>query len=134
MYVFIYNIYIYMHIHDIIDKNIRRLKLSKLNLLEKDAEINQATKALKAMAHPLRLKILCALKNDELAVLEIVRVVGSSQSNVSQHIDILRTEQILESRREGNRILCKVKDNKILKLIANMRTVFCNVSCETSSK
>jgi ArsR family transcriptional regulator len=33
------------------------------------------------MAHPLRLKILCALKGDELPVLEIVKYVGSSQSN-----------------------------------------------------
>jgi ArsR family transcriptional regulator len=40
------------------------------------------------MAHPLRLKILCALKGNELPVLEIVKYVGSSQSNISQHIDI----------------------------------------------
>jgi ArsR family transcriptional regulator len=37
-----------------------------MKLLEKDEDINKATKALKAMAHPLRLKILCVLKSDEL--------------------------------------------------------------------
>jgi ArsR family transcriptional regulator len=52
--------------------------------------------------------------------------VGSSQSNISQHIDILRTKDIIESRRDGNRILCKVKDAKILKLVANMQAVFCS--------
>jgi ArsR family transcriptional regulator len=57
-----------------------------MKLLEKDEDINKATKALKAMAHPLRLKILCVLKSDELPVLEIVEQVGSSQSNISQHI------------------------------------------------
>jgi ArsR family transcriptional regulator len=81
-----------------------------MKLLEKDEDINKATKALKAMAHPLRLKILCALKSDELPVLEIVEQVGSSQSNISQHIDILRTKGIIESRRDGNKILCKVKN------------------------
>ncbi|HIF47117.1 helix-turn-helix transcriptional regulator [Candidatus Thioglobus sp.] len=100
--------------------------MSEMTLLEKDEDIEKATKALKAMAHPLRLKILCALKNDELPVLEIVKQVGSSQSNISQHIDILRTKDIIESRRDGNRILCKVKDVKILKLVENMQAVFCS--------
>ncbi|SMN11889.1 Transcriptional regulator, ArsR family [uncultured Candidatus Thioglobus sp.] len=100
--------------------------MSDMALLEKDEDIIKATKALKAMAHPLRLKILCALKNNELPVLEIVEQVGSSQSNISQHIDILRSKEIIESRRDGNRILCKVKDAKILKLVANMQAVFCS--------
>ena len=97
-----------------------------MTLLEKDEDIEKATKALKAMAHPLRLKILCALKDSELPVLEIVKRVGSSQSNISQHIDILRTKDIVESRRDGNKILCKVKDAKILMLVANMQAVFCS--------
>ncbi len=100
--------------------------MAEMTLLEKDEDIEKATKALKAMAHPLRLKILCALKDSELPVLEIVNQVGSSQSNISQHIDILRTKDIVESRRDGNKILCKVKDAKILKLVANMQAVFCS--------
>ncbi|HIE77882.1 MAG TPA: ArsR family transcriptional regulator [Candidatus Thioglobus sp.] len=96
-----------------------------INLSEKEEDIIRATNALKAMAHPLRLKILCALKDDELPVLEIVEKVGSSQSNISQHIDILRTKDIVESRRDGNKILCKVKDKEILNLVANMQDVFC---------
>ncbi|MDC0390296.1 metalloregulator ArsR/SmtB family transcription factor [Candidatus Thioglobus sp.] len=104
--------------------------MSDMTLLEKDEDIEKATKALKAMAHPLRLKILCALKNDELPVLEIVQQVGSSQSNISQHIDILRTKGIVESRRDGNKILCKVKDAKILKLVANMQAVFCSAEVD----
>jgi len=99
--------------------------MNDINLLEKDEDIEKATRALKAMAHPLRLKILCALADRELPVLEIVKQVGSSQSNISQHIDILRTKDIVESRRDGNKILCKVKDAKILKLVANMQDVFC---------
>ncbi len=100
--------------------------MSEMTLLEKEEDIEKATKALKAMAHPLRLKILCVLKGDEMPVLEIVEQVGSSQSNISQHIDILRTKDIVESRRDGNKILCKVKDTKILKLVANMQAVFCS--------
>ncbi len=97
-----------------------------IKLLEEEEDIYKATRALKAMAHPLRLKILCVLKEDELPVLEIVEQVGSSQSNISQHIDILRTKNIIESRRDGNKILCKIKDTKILQLIANMQMIFCS--------
>jgi len=104
--------------------------MSDIRLLERDEDIEKATKALKAMAHPLRLKILCALKNDELPVLEIVKQVGSSQSNISQHIDILRTKGIVESRRDGNKILCKVTDAKILKLMVNMQAVFCSAEVD----
>jgi ArsR family transcriptional regulator len=100
--------------------------MDELNLLEKKEDIEKATVALKAMAHPLRLKILCALKDGELPVLEIVKRVGSSQSNISQHIDILRTKGIVESRRDGNKILCKVKDVKVLKLVADVQIVFCS--------
>ncbi len=100
--------------------------MNELNLLEKKEDIEKATVALKAMAHPLRLKILCALKDGELPVLEIVKQVGSSQSNISQHIDILRTKGIVESRRDGNKILCKVKDVKVLKLVADVQIVFCS--------
>ncbi len=100
--------------------------MGKITLLEEEEDIEKATRALKAMAHPLRLKILCALKDDELPVLEIVKKVGSSQSNISQHIDILRTKNIVESRRNGNKILCKIKDIKVLKLVSNIQAVFCS--------
>lgn len=96
------------------------------DLIEKDNDIKRASEVLKAMSHPIRLKILCSIKNKEVSVLDIVDLVGSSQSNISQHIDILRSKEILESRREGNKILCRVKDINILELISHMKTVFCN--------
>jgi ArsR family transcriptional regulator len=100
--------------------------MSDMELLEEKENLEKATNALKAMAHPLRLKILCILKDKELPVFEIVKYVGSSQSNISQHIDILRVKNIIESRREGNRILCRVKDANILKLVVNIQAVFCS--------
>ncbi len=111
---------------DFINFKDKDLIMREIELLEKEEDIEKATRALKAMAHPLRLKILCVLKNDELPVLEIVKRVGSSQSNISQHIDILRTKKIVESRRDGNKILCKVKDKKVLTLVSNIQAVFCS--------
>jgi ArsR family transcriptional regulator len=100
-------------------------KINTDTYIERDEDIEKATKALKTMAHPLRLKILCVLSDQELPVLEIVKRVGSSQSNISQHIGILRSEDILESKREGNKILCRVKNKKVLKFVGNLKSVFC---------
>lgn len=96
-------------------------------LLSNETEIENATEALKAMAHSIRLKILCALKEDELPVLDILKYVGSSQSNISQHLDILKTKGILKSRRKGNQVFYSIENIQVLKLIENIRSIFCQV-------
>ena len=59
-------------------------------LLARAADIEIASRSLKAMSHPLRLKILCTLGSREVCVQGIVENVGTSQSNISQHLAILR--------------------------------------------
>lgn len=81
--------------------------------------------ALKAMAHPLRWKILCSLGERELSVGEIVERTGTSQSNISQHLAILRDKGILASRKDANRVYYRVSDGRTLRLIGMMREVFC---------
>ncbi|WFE67871.1 metalloregulator ArsR/SmtB family transcription factor [Thiomicrospira sp. R3] len=100
--------------------------MSETNLFEmKEDNILKASKALKAMGHPLRLKILCVLSNGELPVMDIVAKVGTTQSNVSQHIDILREKGILSSRRDGSKIFCQVADKEIINLLHAMQSTFC---------
>ena len=93
----------------------------------KEENITKASKALKAMGHPLRLKILCVIGEQELPVMDIVKQVGTTQSNISQHIDILREKDIITSRRDGSKILCKVRDKNILMLMDAMQQTFCAV-------
>ncbi|WP_206199127.1 ArsR/SmtB family transcription factor [Thiomicrorhabdus indica] len=94
----------------------------------KEENISKASKALKAMGHPLRLKILCVIGGQELPVMDIVKQVGTTQSNISQHIDILREKEIITSRREGSKILCKIRDPKILNLMDTMQQTFCQIN------
>lgn len=96
-----------------------------LNLMSKDEDIDLASRSLKAMSHPLRLKILCTLADQELSVQEIVDAVGTSQSNISQHLAILRDKGIIGSRKNANRVFYRVGDERILKLIGMMRMAFC---------
>ena len=98
---------------------------SELSLLEGDEDIDRASRSLKAMSHPLRLKILCTLGDEEVSVQDIVDQVGTSQSNISQHLAILRDKGILTSRKDANRVFYRVSDNRTLRLICMMREVFC---------
>jgi DNA-binding transcriptional ArsR family regulator len=96
-----------------------------LELLAGEADIDRASRALKAMSHPLRLKILCTLGEGEVSVQDIVENVGTSQSNISQHLAILRDKDILATRKDANRVYYKISDPRLLQLIGMMREVFC---------
>jgi DNA-binding transcriptional ArsR family regulator len=95
------------------------------HILYDDADIARAALCIKAMSHPLRLKILCVLGNRSVSVQEIVEQVGTSQSNISQHLSILREKNILDSKKEANRVFYFIDDDRMLKLIKMMRDVFC---------
>lgn len=97
------------------------------SILYNDADIIQAAHSLKAMSHPLRLKILCVLGSDAVSVQEIVEQVGTTQSNISQHLAILREKGILACKKEANRVYYFIDDARMLQLIRMMRTVFCTV-------
>ncbi len=97
-------------------------------LMTRDEDIERASRSLKAMSHPLRLKILCILGEEEVSVQDIVERVGTSQSNISQHLAILRDKGILASRKEANRVYYRVGDARTLRLISMMQEVFCHPS------
>jgi len=99
-----------------------------ISLLDDDDDVERASRSLKAMSHPLRLKILCKLGADEVSVQDIVEQVGTSQSNISQHLAILRDKGILDSRKDANRVYYRVSDSRTLQLIDMMRQVFCTHS------
>ncbi|HEX9083015.1 MAG TPA: metalloregulator ArsR/SmtB family transcription factor [Holophagaceae bacterium] len=56
---------------------------------------------LKALAHPVRLRILAMLRNGELCVCEITDVVGLAPSTISQHLSDLRRAGFVTERKEG---------------------------------
>ena len=90
-------------------------------------DIREASDALKAMAHPLRLKILCLVGQHELMVQDIVEAVGTSQSNISQHLAVMRERGLIASRKDANKVFYRIDDPRILRMIAMMREVFCTV-------
>jgi len=72
---------------------------------------------LKAMAHPVRLKILSGLIENECYVNEMQDNLNIPQSTVSQHLSILKRQGIIAPRKEGVRTCYKVVDKKAIKMI-----------------
>lgn len=98
------------------------------DLIDHQEHIETAARSLKAISHPLRLKILCVVGDQEVCVQDIVDAVGTSQSNISQHLGILRDKGVLQTRKDANRVFYRVADPRTLQLIGLMREVFCGVS------
>jgi len=96
------------------------------DLIGKSDNIRQASEAMQAMAHPLRLKILCLIGSQECSVLEIVEAVGTTQSNISQHLAVLRDNGILAARKEANKVYYRIGDARVLRMIALTREIFCS--------
>ncbi len=72
---------------------------------------------LKALAHPTRLQILEILKDGELCVCKIVPELQMEQSNVSRHLNILKKEGLVTSRKEGLKVFYRLNDPKINDLL-----------------
>ena len=101
------------------------METPSFSLIDKQEHIELAARALKSIAHPLRLKILCVLGGGEECVQGIVDAVGTSQSNISQHLAILRDKGVLQTHKDANRVYYRVGDERTLQLIVLMREVFC---------
>jgi len=79
------------------------LDKKKQMLFEKQAEIA------KAIAHPLRIAIVDFLKDGEQCVCDIAAYVGSERSNVSRHLAVMVSAGVLQYRKEGLKVIYKLK-------------------------
>jgi len=71
----------------------------------------------KALAHPTRVRILKLLKNNERCVCEFTEDLGVEQSNMSQHLAILRKQGILSFRKEGLKVIYKVNYPQVFAIL-----------------
>ncbi len=90
----------------------------------KDDQIKTMAKMLKSMSHPIRFKILCLLQEQEISVGDLRDQVATTRANITQHLNILRGEGIIDYRRDANLIYNRITDRRILELMENMRNLF----------
>ena len=80
-------------------------------------DMEKASRSLKAIAHPLRLKILCCIGRREVSVQDIVNSVGTTQSNVSQHLSVMKAKDVVASNKVANRVFYSVKSPTVLQMM-----------------
>ncbi|QPC98376.1 MULTISPECIES: ArsR/SmtB family transcription factor [Qipengyuania] len=78
-----------------------------------DRDFEGSAELLRAIAHPVRLQILCAIK-DEHAVSEIEDITGIAQPGLSQQLAILRKADLVITRRHGKQIFYQVDSERLL--------------------
>jgi ArsR family transcriptional regulator len=88
------------------------LSKRKQLLFKKQAEIA------KAIAHPLRVAVVNFLKDGEQCVCDIAQYVGSERSNVSRHLSVMSNAGLLEYRKEGLKVIYRLKTPCILEFFS----------------
>ncbi|MHC4511545.1 MAG: ArsR/SmtB family transcription factor [Planctomycetota bacterium] len=81
-------------------------------LFEKQAEIA------KAIAHPLRIAIIDFLEDGEQCVCDIAEHVRSERSNVSRHLSVMVSAGLLESRKDGLKVIYRLRTPCILEFLS----------------
>lgn len=89
------------------------------------ASADAASDLLKSLANPIRLRLLCLLAERETSVGEMADAVGVRQSVVSQHLALLRKDDIVMTRRDGQTIWYSLADPRVLTIIETLHAVFC---------
>ncbi|MBM4762678.1 metalloregulator ArsR/SmtB family transcription factor [Bacillus sp. B15-48] len=87
----------------------------------------------KALAHPLRIRILELLSEGDKNVNEIKGLVGSEGSAVSQQLTVLRNKNIVTWMKEGNQVIYSLRDPMIIELLSVARQIFNNHLVDTIS-
>jgi ArsR family transcriptional regulator len=75
----------------------------------------------RALSHPTRIAILEVLRDRELSARTIKEKLGLEQANLSQHLAILRSYQIVVNRKDGNQVFYSIRNRVLLQVLDIMR-------------
>ena len=76
------------------------------------------------LAHPTRIAIVELLRDGELSAGELNEELGIEQANASQHLAVLRTKQIVVSRKMGNQVFYSIRDHALIEVLDILRRYF----------
>lgn len=77
----------------------------------------------KLLSNPIRLGILCIVEGEEVSVNDISSALGKTQSNISQHLAVLRNTRMVDCKRVGNKLLYYLANSKMRHLIKDIKEI-----------
>jgi len=98
-----------------------------MQFAQMEANATRASNLLKSMANESRLMILCQLAEGEKSVSELKGNIGLSQSALSQHLAILRRDQLVDTRREAQSIFYSLASESATAVMKTLYDIYCAV-------
>jgi DNA-binding transcriptional ArsR family regulator len=86
---------------------------------------SDAVNLLKGLANESRLMIMCVLSEGEVSVGQLNQRIKLSQSALSQHLAVLRDQELVQTRRESQTIYYRLSDTAAMSIIELLHNVYC---------
>ena len=101
------------------------MKINDLERLQKKAEIFQS------LGQPIRLGIVELLRDGEMCVCDIAERIGAERSNISRHLSVLERASVLGSRKDGQRVLYRLRAGCVLDFLSCVTEMLRNnIACD----
>jgi DNA-binding transcriptional ArsR family regulator len=99
--------------------------MSNMEIDKMEANADQATRLLTAMANSKRLMILCNLLEREMNVTELGEKVGLGQSPLSQHLSKLRAWDFVKTRRDAQQVYYSISSEAVRQVLKTLYGIYC---------
>ena len=86
---------------------------------------DEVSKLLKSLSHPVRLKVLCQIKDSDKTVCELAELCNISQSAMSQFLSRMRAEGIIDYKKERTSVYYKISNPKVHELMQAIYRIYC---------
>lgn len=103
--------------------------MTKAQDKDMDAAFYKAT-ILKALAHPVRIRVFEALLDGEKTVGELVKITGEKDANTSRHLSVLKSAGLVVTRKEGLNVYYSNNMPCLIPLLASINQVLCAIADE----
>ena len=80
-------------------------------------KFQRAARVLKSLAHPLRLEMVCGLRQEPCTQTFIAETLGIPQSSVAQHLKVLRSEGLVKAERRGVEVVFSLADPTVTQIV-----------------
>jgi ArsR family transcriptional regulator len=97
-------------------------------------KIAVASQGLRAIAHELRLSVLCLLLDRPMCVHELMEATGAAQSNLSQHLTKMRLLGIIHNEKCGQQVFYRIANPAFADLVHALRHIYCPEVCGVGEK
>jgi DNA-binding transcriptional ArsR family regulator len=103
----------------------KNLKFKNMNVRDLIPASESAAVLMRSLSHPQRLLVLCALVDAEKSVAELREELGIDQVPMSQQLMRLRSDGLVEARREGTTVYYSIVRPEVLTIVGALHAAFC---------